>query len=69
LPRVRFAGVETDVPERFGMYVDLPSTTNSALLEPLNPSNPIVADDPVNVKDTPVFDHVNSFVAGLTRPR
>jgi hypothetical protein len=69
LPWVKLAGVEIEVPWTLEMYVDLPSTTSSALLEPVTASRPIEADVPVKVKDTPVADHVNSFVAGLIRPR
>ena len=36
---------------------------------PVTESRPIVADDPVKVKATPVPGQVNCLVAGLTRPR
>ena len=36
---------------------------------PLVPSMPMLAEEPVKVKDTPVPGHVNSCVSGFTRPR
>jgi hypothetical protein len=46
-----------------------PSITKSKLLSPLTAVRLIVADVPVNVKDTPVPGQVSSLVEGLTRPR